>query len=132
VAPAGCTAGQREHLAARADAGRPAASLLARIPTAVAEILTAHSVGDELVAREAAEMRSCRVAKTENRSLVGIMTEFAFLADTHRSQGRALDLVRVSVRLAETPCSPLYATHVSPDRALAAVVRTAGRGPEVS
>ena len=49
------------------------------------------------------------------------MNEFSFLADHHRADFGG-DLVELSVRL-ETPCSPLYKRHISPDRELAAVIQ---------
>jgi hypothetical protein len=59
--------------------------------------------------------------KTRNRSVVGVMNEFAFLAEYHRASKAALDLETISVLLAGTRCGPLYKTHITPDRALAAV-----------
>jgi hypothetical protein len=99
----------------------PAASMLARLGDEVAAVLTAHSVPQILVEAEREHMREHRIAATANRRVVGVMTEFTFLADTFRSDGRA-DLLGLAVRLARTPCSPLYRSHVSPDRELAALV----------
>jgi hypothetical protein len=64
-----------------------------------------------------------RTAATANRSVVGVMNEFSFLADAWRDAHG--DLLALAVRLAATPCGPLYSTHGSPDRALAAHVRAA-------
>ena len=47
------------------------------------------------------------VAKTANRSVVGTMNEFAFLADGHREYLEAPDLLELSIKLADTPCGPL-------------------------
>ncbi len=99
----------------------PAASTLDRFRVAAAEVLRAHSVRPSFVDREAAEMIAYRLTKTRNRSLLGIKNEFAYLADAHRVSAADLDLVELSLRLAETPCGPLYSTHISPDRALAAI-----------
>ena len=44
----------------------------------------------------------------------------AFLADAHRAEES--DLVFLSMRLATTPCGPLFQRHISPDRELAALV----------
>jgi hypothetical protein len=107
----------------------PAASLLARVPTAVAEVLRAHGVAEIIVEREVDEMATCRVIQTANRSVVGVMREFAFLAAAHRDHQSTVDLLDLSVRLARTPCSPLYKTYTSPDRALAAFVADADDGP---
>jgi hypothetical protein len=69
-------------------------------------------------------MRDRRLAKTANRSVVGIMNEFTFLAGTYRGDTPAPDLLALAVRLAATPCGPLCSRHVSPDRELAALLRS--------
>ncbi len=61
-----------------------------------------------------------RLAKTTNRSVVGMMTEFAFLGSAYVESQEAVDLVELSLWLARTPCGPLYSRHGSPDRELAA------------
>ncbi len=76
----------------------------------------------EFVLQEVAAMSESTYAKTANRSTVGMLNEFGFLADVHRAHGDADDLVALSVRLAGTPCGPLYKSHSFPDRELAAVV----------
>ena len=45
--------------------------------------------------------------KTANRSVVGSMNEFAFLAAGYREYLGTADLVTLSMRLADTPCSPI-------------------------
>jgi len=99
----------------------PARTLLDRLPAAVAELLDAHLVPRELIDSEVAEMAGVRVAPTANRSVVGVMNEFGFLANAFRDQYFD-DSLGLSVRLAATPCSPLYRRNVSPDRELAALV----------
>ena len=69
-------------------------------------------------------MRDRRLAKTANRSVVGIMNEFTFLAQAYRGDAPAPDLLALAMRLATTPCGPLYGKHVSPDRELAALWRS--------
>lgn len=98
----------------------PAATVLGRFPAAAAEVLARLGVPHSLIDTEVAAMTDPRVSKTRNRSVVGIMNEFTFLA-AHRASATGPDLVALSVELAATPCGPLYATHVSPDRAVAAV-----------
>jgi hypothetical protein len=66
-------------------------------------------------------MSPCRLAATANRSVVGTMNDFGFLADHHRAEFE-YDLVSLSVQLAGTPCSSLYERHISPDRELATVI----------
>jgi hypothetical protein len=53
---------------------------------------------------------------------VGVMTEFARLAQIHHDADPTMDLVALAVRLAATPCGPLYDRNVSPDRELAAAL----------
>ena len=98
----------------------PARTLLHRLPDALAGVLSAHRVPAQLVEAERAEALEHRLAATADRSLVGVLNEFAYLADLYRAEN--LDLVRLSMRLATTPCGPLFQRHVSPDRELAALI----------
>ena len=59
-------------------------------------------------------MSEVSVAKTSNRSVVGTMNEFAFLAEVYREDMATLDLVALSMRLADTPCGAIK--HDSPTR----------------
>jgi hypothetical protein len=102
----------------------PAASLLARFPRQVAAVLAAHETPDVVIDEELRQMRDRRLAKTANRSVVGIMNEFTFLADAYRGDTPAPDLLALAIRLAATPCGPLYSKHVSPDRELDALLRS--------
>ena len=66
---------------------------------------------------------SVQYAKTANRSVVGILNEFLrqaefWLAAYAYTKGDDDDLLAISVKLAGTPCSPLYKGPVSPDKAL--------------
>jgi hypothetical protein len=69
-------------------------------------------------------MRDCRLGVTANRSVVGVMVEFARLAEIYRAEPHP-DLLGLALRLATTPCSPLYGRNISPDRELAAVLSAA-------
>lgn len=100
----------------------PASTLLARFPTMLHVNLQAHSVPRDFVEAELAEMNEVRTAKTASRSVLGVMNEFKFLAAVHAEHEADVDLFSLSLRLAETPCSPLYQRHISPDRELAALV----------
>ncbi|MFA1551793.1 DUF6933 domain-containing protein [Actinomadura chokoriensis] len=102
----------------------PAATLLDRFPVHLAAVLTAHGADQEITDRELEQMSEHCLAKTANRSVIGVMNEFTHLADVHRSLASAPDLLDLSKRLAATPCSPLYARHGSPDRELAALLRS--------
>lgn len=100
----------------------PAATLLDRVPDAIASVLRGHGVDQNFVVREREAMTDVRLAPTSNRSVVGMMNEFAFLGEVHWKGGLCDDLEELSIGLARTPCGPLYVTYVSPDRALAALV----------
>ena len=101
----------------------PAATLTSRIPEQIAATLLIHDVPAELVDQEREHMRTCQLGKTANRSVVGVMTDFTRLAEAHHDADPALDLTALAIRLATTPCGPLYDRNVSPDRELAATVR---------
>jgi hypothetical protein len=102
----------------------PAATLLARFPQQVATVLAAHGTPDTTIGEELQQMRDRRLAKTTNRSVVGIMNEFTYLAETYRGDTLAPDLLGLAMRLATTPCGPLYSKHISPDRELQASLRS--------
>lgn len=51
------------------------------------------------------------------------MNEFTRLAEAHHEADLTMDLVGLAIRLAETPCGPLYGGNISPDRELAATLR---------
>ncbi|MDO8442355.1 MAG: hypothetical protein Q7S97_14400 [Polaromonas sp.] len=50
------------------------------------------------------------------------MNQFAYLAEGYREYLGPHDLLTLSLKLAGTPCSPLYKRSVSPDRQLKAFV----------
>ena len=98
----------------------PAATVLQRFPDTLAVTLRAHGIAEHIIDREVAETAEQRLAKTNNRSVVGVMNEFARLADWRRNEITGPDdLTWLSHTLAQTPCSPLYGRHISPDRELA-------------
>jgi hypothetical protein len=101
-----------------------AATLLARLPQQLAAVLAAHGAPDAVIDEEQRQMRDRRLAKTANRTVIGIMNEFTFLAASYRGDTPAPDLLALAMRLATTPCGPLYRKHISPDRELAALLRS--------
>ncbi len=100
----------------------PAATLIDRFPIALVAQLQAHEVPRSFTEAELAEMQPRRLAKTASRSLLGVMNEFKYLAEVHAKPDGEFNLLALSMRLAETPCGPLYKRHISPDRELAALV----------
>jgi hypothetical protein len=103
----------------------PARSLVERFAPGLKELLLAHGVDGTFVSREIAEAQACRFAKTNNRSVVGSMNDFSYLAEAFRGGGDRDDLLTLSLRLSETPCSPLYNRHITP----AAELRARLSGP---
>lgn len=101
----------------------PAATFLSRVAPEIATILAAHGTPESFIDAEMQRMGDRRIATTANRSVVGIMNEFSCLADVYRVTA-SRSLLDLSLRLAATPCSPLYKTNISPDRDLAALVRS--------
>jgi hypothetical protein len=91
----------------------------------IATVLAAHGIPAPIIAAEREQMCQWRTAATANRSVVGVMNEFSFLAAAWRDG--EVDLLALALRLAGTPCGPLYPTHGSPDHALIAHVRAAPR-----
>ena len=102
----------------------PAATLLDRFPHQLATVLDAHGTSETVITQEVEQMSEHRVAKTANRSVVGVMNEFSYLANVHRSGASTPDLFDLSMRLATTPCGPLYSRHGSPDRELKALLHS--------
>jgi hypothetical protein len=96
----------------------PATDLATRFPVHLADVLAAHGVPQQFIDHELAQMNQVRYTKTSNRRVVGIMNQFTYLAEGYREHLETKDLLTLSLRLSETPCSPLYKSHISPDRAL--------------
>lgn len=92
------------------------ATLAARFPHELAAVLRAHGASQAFLDSEVAAMSEVHVAKTANRSVVGTMNEFAFLAEAYREHLETSDLFVLSMRLADTPCGAIK--HNSPDRLL--------------
>lgn len=106
----------------------PAATLARRFPAQLALVLKEHSAPSEFIAQELWRMGRVQYAKTANRSVVGILNEFVrqaefWLAAYAYKKGDDDDLLAISAKLAETPCSPLYKGPISPDKALHDLVR---------
>ena len=97
----------------------PSATVVDRLLAEVEAAFRDHGLDATFVAAELAQMSEHRLAATASRSVVGSMNDFTHLAEAHRDSGTT-DLRELSRALATTPCGPLYGSHVSPDRELAA------------
>ncbi len=84
----------------------PAATVIERFAGFVAEMLHELEIPESIIDTELAAMSEHVVAKTANRSVVGILNEFSFLGERFLDPGT--DLLMLSLRLADTPCGPLY------------------------
>ena len=100
----------------------PSATLSDRFPEALERVLEALGVPSAFIEAEIWAMADARYAKTANRSVIGIMNEFKYLAEVYRAHRGFDDLVALAVELSRTPCGPLYKRLVSPDRELDALV----------
>lgn len=87
----------------------PAAGVVDRFPTEVAEVFSALGIDPRFVAAEASEMQSAVLAKTASRQVLGVMNEFTFMAEHTISTGRSdpADLVGLSLWLAKTIVGPV-------------------------
>lgn len=101
----------------------PAATLTSRNAEEISTVLTVHQAPATFIDQERRHMQTAQLGVTANRSVVGVMIEFARLAEIHYHDDPAVDLGELAVRLAATPCSPLYSGNVSPDRELAATLQ---------
>jgi hypothetical protein len=110
----------------------PAATLLKRFPDHLTQALVAQNVPQTFITEELAQMSDTRLAPTASRSVLGIMNEFTFMAESARSDPMDFDptnLTALAGWLAGTPCSPLFKRHTSPDRELRALVQQARQRP---
>ena len=99
----------------------PAATLVKRFPAALEEVLQALDLPAEFIRAEIDGMKEVVYAKTANRSVVGMMNEFTFLAERDRVTHGVVDPLALSLQLAQVPCGPLLKGSVFPDKAVRAV-----------
>jgi hypothetical protein len=101
----------------------PAATLVARVPEAIATALANQGASAAFIAAELAAMGEVRIANTNDRSTVGVMNEFAFQGEFHVFEGLT-DLEALSYRMSSLILGPLDHRHGSPDRELVAVLQS--------
>jgi hypothetical protein len=75
----------------------PAASVIERFSTSLEDVLGRHGLSRAFIVAEVVQMTEHRLATTRNRSVVGVMNEFARL-------GAAYRIRRVSSTSAHCPC----------------------------
>ena len=101
----------------------PAATLVTRIPEAIANALRNQGASEAFIAAELAAMSHVAIAPTNDRSTLGVMNEFAFHGELHVQEGLT-DTEALSYRLSSLILGPLDHRHGSPDRELVAVLQS--------
>jgi hypothetical protein len=96
----------------------PASSLAERFPTYLAAVLKALDVDSGFIMAQVAAMGQVQYTKTSNRSVLGIMNQFSYLAEGYRDYLETGDLLELSLKLANSSCSPLYKRETFPDKEL--------------
>ncbi len=100
----------------------PITTLMPRFRVALGHVLAFMGVTREMTEREDAEMEDVAYARTNSKQVLGVMVDFAKMLPHFLDHGD--QLLGASLRLAQTPCSPLYRSHTSPDRAVASLFGT--------
>jgi hypothetical protein len=101
----------------------PAKTLLDRIPDAIESALRAQGVPEETIAAERSAMSEVRLAPTNDRTVVGVMNEFAYLGEVFATNS-GLDLEALSMRMSDIIVGPLDKRAGTPGRELAVVLGT--------
>lgn len=97
----------------------PAATRSVRFSDGLRSVRDAHAIDPRFVDHEIRSIGEGRYAKTAGCSLLGLMNEFTFLGNVQsEDHGADGDPVALSASVAETPMSPLYKRHISPDHEL--------------
>jgi hypothetical protein len=99
----------------------PAATLVTRVPEAIATALRNQGASEAFIAAEVAAMGDVAIAPTNDRSTLGVMNEFAFHGELHFQEGLT-DLEAPSYRLSSLILGPLDHRHGSLDHELAALM----------
>jgi len=97
----------------------PANTIVARFSGEVGCVLQGVGVASTSIDRELAEMGEVALGRTASRQVTGILVDFAKGLGLYIEHEPAL--LACSLKLAKTPCSPLYKTTVSPERATSAL-----------
>jgi hypothetical protein len=90
----------------------PATGVVGRFPAAMDAVFTALGIDRRFIDTETTEMRSAVLAKTASRQVLGVMNEFAFMAEHAIGPGCAdspdpVDPVGMSVWLSNTIVGPI-------------------------
>jgi hypothetical protein len=80
----------------------PAADLAARFPVYLEQLLMGHDVDPQFIAQEMLAMEEVGIAKTANRSVLGTINDFTWMAEAGDAY-HPDELYRLSMRLAGMP-----------------------------
>jgi hypothetical protein len=105
----------------------PASELAMRFPDDLAETLRAHGVSEAFIEIELAAMDDFVVSKTDSRQVVGVLNEFAVMANRMRELHSDLSPLRLAMQLAEVPVGIHRSGHRFPGVALHALVESEAR-----
>lgn len=105
-------------------AAAPGARLVERVRTSVGNVLHALGIESRAIDMEIAAMSDFTYGKTASKQVLGVMNEYAWLLEAWLKDPE--HLLDVSIKLANTPVSPLYKTSVSPDRATVELFQASG------
>lgn len=100
----------------------PAKTLATRFPAHLATVLTAHGWLAHQIDAEIRQLNSHQLLKTANRSVLGSVNDFTFLAGVHKQHDGPGDLLRIALVLANTPCAPIR--YQSPSNLITAISAT--------
>jgi hypothetical protein len=87
--------------------GRDVKHLAQHFPDALARVLRALEIPSAAAKREVEATREAVIATTNSRSLLGTLSDFAFLLKWELRNESAVDLVEAALRLSSTPVAPL-------------------------
>jgi hypothetical protein len=85
----------------------PAKTLATRFPAHLATVLTAHRWLAHQIDAEIRQLNQHQLLKTANRSVLGSLNDFTFLAEVHKQHDGSDDLPRIALALANAPCAPI-------------------------
>ena len=102
----------------------PAATVALRFPDVLGNMLTEYGFDAWFTEVEAPTMDDYCLAPTQSRSVLASMNDFVRQARYWKNVATDEDaLIALSLRLAATPCGPLFKSEGSPDRELAEFIR---------
>ena len=96
----------------------PASRLAVRFPDDLAAVLRTHGAPDSFIEHELDAMDEVVVTTTDSRQVVGVMNEFASMANRMRELHPDLDTLEIAMRLAQVPVGVYRARYIFPEVAL--------------